>query len=738
MTLCFLMIFGKMTLASQNNPVKLTDTTTPWHINAKKITYNQKTKIYTAIGDVKIYQNEKSLTAETVVFNHLTMQVVSTGNVLLSAGSDTLTGDKININLDSGVGEITNGTIFLEKKHFFIRGDRILKTDENTYMIHKGSLTSCNGEVPDWQITGQDLNVTIEEYGTLKHGALWAKNIPVFYVPYLIFPVKLKRQSGLLAPQIAYSDRNGFEFIQPYFWAINPFSDATVYFHHIHQRGEMIGGEYRYALKDDSKGTFMFDSLNDRKTDDGSGDSSNHWGYTDDQTLRPNSDRYWFRMKLDQLLPSRIKAKLDLDVVSDQDYLREFSDGYTGYNESNKYFIKEFGRDIDDDDDPVRENSFTLSKYWTLYTFNAELLWYDNVVNRRQEDTDSTLQQLPSITFDALKQPLPGGLFYTKLDTEYTNFYKRDGITGQRMDLHPRIFLPLRYKNYFTLEPSAGYRQTVWYLDRGEPEVTGLDEYAYQHREIYDLKADLTTDIFRVVSIRGQSIDKVKHTITPKLEYSYIPDVDQSDYPGFDDTDDIDAENLITFSLTNLLISREQMPHSLSSATQKTTDISSNDYRYNQFFRFMIEQSYDFLEENTSDQNAFSPLYTELDVTPVNFLTFHAESEWSHDKGHFLTQNVYCKFYHRRRSHLLIEHRYTRDKSQSVNIDIAGAVTNSIYVFGNYEKNLETHKNIEIVAGCRYQSQCWSAEFSFKEKDNDEKIACMVNLYGLGEVGNRL
>ncbi|MBC2717104.1 MAG: LPS-assembly protein LptD [Desulfobacteraceae bacterium] len=719
---------------------------TPWRINAQKITYNQKTHIYTATGDVKIYKDDKTLYAESIQYNQDTMEAESKGGVRLTVGKDTLRGDEIIINLKTGIGTIINGSIFIEKSHFIIKGDKILKTGENSYTINNGSITTCDGDLPPWQITGKKIDITIEEYGTVRHAALWTKKFPVFYVPYLIFPVNIERQSGLLPPQMGYSSRNGIEFIQPYYWAINKSSDATFYYHHIQKRGEKFGAEYRYALSNFSKGTLMMDFLDDRKVDDGTGDSSQNWGYSDDPFLRENTDRYWFRTKLNQKLSRDFTSKLDLDIVSDQDYLNEFDSGYSGYDAAKKYFESEFGRDIDDQNDSVRTNSFNINKIWTQYSFNAELLWYDNVINRRQNETDSTLQQLPVITFNALRQSVLNNLLFVDMDSGFSNFYRQDGMTGQRIDVYPRIYLPMHYKNYFTFEPSAGFRETAWYSDRTEEDLQGLDEYDYQHREIYDLGAELSTDLFNVYQMNGKSINKIKHTFIPRLEYSYIPDVDQTKYPEFDDTDRIAPENLMTFSLTNLLISKAQGSNELiaempvknpDTPFKKTDELSALD-SYNQFLWFKIEQSYDFIMKNEPDGKPFYPLYAELTLTPVNRLSLHAETEWNHDSGNFTTFNTYCKIKNSRKDHLTIEHRYIRNENQSIYLDFNGAVTDTISIFGNYERNLKDSVDIETKLGCHYQAQCWSCELFYKEKDDDQKIGFMISLKGLAHVGSEL
>jgi len=728
-----------LSLADTISEKHTTPPDTPWHINADKLTYNQKTNIYTATGNVKVFNDDKTLRAESIRYNQETMEAESTGGVQLTVGKDTLRGDEIIINLKTGIGTIFNGSIFIEKSHFFIKGDQILKTGEDSYTIKNASITTCDGDVPPWQITGKEVDITIEEYGTVRHAALWTKKLPVFYVPFLIFPVNIKRQSGLLPPQMSYSSRNGIEYIQPLFWAVSQGTDATIYYHHLQERGEKIGAEYRYALSYFSKGAVMIDSLNDRQTDDGIGDSSDKWGYTDDNYLRTNTDRYWFRMKLNQQLPQGFSSKMDLDIVSDQDYLDEFSSGYTGYDATKKYFDAEFGRDIDDENDNVRENSLNINKIWTQYSLNAELLWYDDVINRRQSETDDTLQQLPAISFNALKQSIFNSIFFADLDSEYTNFYRRDGMTGHRIDTHPRVYLPMHFQNYFTFEPSVGYRQTYWYLDRTEDDVSGMDEYDYRHREIYDLSAELSTDLFNVYQLNGESVNKIKHTLIPRLEYSYIPDVAQTGFPDFDDTDEIEPENLMTFSITNLLISKAKASNELNSKipVNKTEELSATD-SYNQFLWFKIEQSYDFILDNEPGEKPFTPLLAELNLTPKKLLSFHAETEWNHDSGNFTTFNTYCRIRNNRKDHLLIDYRYTRNDNQSINIDFSGAVTNTVRILGNYERNIEDAEDIEKKLGCQYSAQCWSFELFYKDKDDDQKIGFMVNLKGLAEIGSEL
>ena len=530
----------------------------PWHIMADEISHDQQKDHYIASGHVTITKEARQLSADFVRFDRRAMMAYARGHVMMTAGEDVLTGASLEMNLASEIGTLYEGTIFIKENHFYIKGDKLQKVGEKSYTADTASVSSCDGEVPDWKITGKNMTVTIEGFGTVHQASLWAKQVPVLYSPYLIFPAKTQRQSGLLVPEAGYSERNGFQFSQPFYWAINDQSDATVYLGYVANRGEKNGIEYRYVLDAGSKGIVMADYLHDRQVDDGTGT----WGYTDDNALRTNLDRYWFRMKHNQAFSSGFSAKLDLDIVSDQDYLREFQSMYMGYDDTNMNFVKNFGRDLDDYNDPVRVNRLIINKNWSGYAMNAETRWYDNVIARQSGGPDDSLQRLPVVQFYGSKKNLFETPFFVGFDTEIANFYRKDGEKGQRVDVYPRLYYPWRYQQYFTIEPSIGIRETAWYSESNETSAGGAS--TTQNRNMYDVKLDMSSEFFRVFQIDGESVERIKHIIMPRISYSFIPEYSQNIYPYFDQVDRIQEQNLVTFSLTNTFISKLKPPENMA------------------------------------------------------------------------------------------------------------------------------------------------------------------------------
>jgi LPS-assembly protein len=730
----FVFFFNDLNVMAQAEAQK----ETLWHIVADEVRYDKNTDQYFAAGNVIITKEDLKLSADRVQFQQKTMEVFADGHVMLISGKDILTGERMEMDLNKEVGVVFDGTIFIEQNHFYIRGSRLEKTGQDTYRAESASLTSCDEEKPAWKINARNVEVTIEGYGSARHASLWAKDIPVFYSPYLFFPVKLNRQTGFLTPQLGYSDRKGAEYVQPFFWAIDKSSDATFYEHFMGFRGNKLGAEYRYMLGSETKGTVMADILKDQKVDDGTGNNSKDFGYPDDGFLRPNKDRYWFRMKHDQELPSGFFSRLDLDIVSDQDYLNEFKNGYASFDETKKYFLSEFGRDIDDYNDPVRVNRLNIFKNWNLYSLNAEAQWYDDVIKRRQEDRNTTLHRLPFISFDSLRQPLMTPTLLYGLESEYTYFFREDSYTGHRIDIHPRLYVPLKYKHYFSIEPSVGVRETLWYLDDRE-DFSDENSKSFS-RELLDAKLDLSTDLSRSYSLNSQTANRIKHTIRPQVIYNFIPPTSQDNLPEFDEVDRIEKTSAVTYSITNIFSLRSRLPeenmkHTLKTGATDDTEIVDREpfYAYRPFGRFKVEQSYDFHE--TIEGKPFSPIFAELDMTTGSLFSLNADAEWSTYDSRFLTHNIALTIAGKRGDRLFMEHRYAQDLRETFYGDAIIKLHERIAMFTEYERNINDGKTLLYGIGLLYMASCWSLDIGYANEEGDKKYAVMVNLYGLGGLG---
>ena len=237
----------------------------PANIEADSMDYDNVRDVYHAQGKVNIIYSGATLYADDMELDNKNNIATAQGSASLKIGEDTLQGDKIVFNIEDKTGAVYKAHAFYARNHFYIKGDKIEKTGENTYFIENPVATSCDGDNPDWEITGSEMKVTIEGYGLMKNAWLLAKGLPVFYSPFLPFPAKTQRQSGFLVPYLSSSGNDGIDVEVPYFWAISPQMDATFYQRYIEKRGFKEGAEFRYYLGDNSSGTFYGDYMEDTK-----------------------------------------------------------------------------------------------------------------------------------------------------------------------------------------------------------------------------------------------------------------------------------------------------------------------------------------------------------------------------------------------------------------------------------------------------------------------------------------
>ena len=718
----------------------------PWELKADEITYDQKANVYIARGNVEISKADKQLTADYIRFDHMSERAYAVGNVVFISGQDVLKGSSINIDMQRQVGTIHDGSVFLKENNFHITADKIEKTGEKTYEMEKATITTCDGDKPAWKISGKKVKVLLQGYGTVKHAKFYTRGVPVMYTPYFYYPANSKRQSGLLMPEFGNSNRKGYNYRQPYFWAISDSQDATFYVDYMTARGLKPGGEYRYFLSKTTKGAIMLDGMHDEKTDEtGAPDAEYGFEDPDVQLPRTNQDRWWFRMSHYQLVPWNFATKLDLDAVSDQDYLREFESGYMGFDDTRKYFDRNFGRLLDDYNDPVRTNRLNFNRIWPTWNLNAEFRYFWDSTQENSDLPDITISRLPVVDLQGSKQRLFNSPFFYDFNTSYNYFYSHSGPRGHRGDIRPRIYYPWRFKKYFTFEPSAGLRETLYYLDDNQHNNdAGYDRWS--SRELFDIRLDFFSEVYRVFDLNKMNIQKIKHSIRPQIVWDYIPEVSQSDVPEFDFIDRIEKQNLLSYSITNILTSKllkgvvEKQAVGDDVSRGEVTP-SADQFSYKDFLRLEIAQAYDF--ENS--KRNFSPIFARLDFFPGQYVSIDADSGWSVYDNEFVSHNLAAAIWDKRGDKLFVQYRYDRriqedlvvddQNVESILVSANAKVSNKFWVFGAYERNIEDNQHIRTELGFNYISQCWGFNFKYTERPAEEKFEFRIILNGLGGIG---
>jgi len=714
----------------------------PWEIEALELNYDKDTDTYTAIGEVAIKKGDRVLKSDYARLDRKTMIAEARGKVEYTSGGDELRGDQLTIDLKKQTGEVEKGRLFLKKNNYHVTGSRIWKTGESTYRVLDGTITSCDGEDPPWIITAKDFEVTVEGYGELYQASLRARNIPVLYTPYLIFPVKTKRQSGLLMPEPGYSNPNGLTLNVPFFWAIRDDLDATFYQYFMSNRGYMQGAEFRYVSGPNSKGAVMADYLfKDRLSEE---------EFKAGQINAPYNERYWFRGKVNQELPKGYVLKVDLDWVSDRDYLNQFRGAANGLDRNRPYFLNEFGRDLDDQTVLDRRNTFIVTRSLGNYNFTGGFQYFQELDN-----TDDALNQLPYLRFDSLKYEL-GKNFFLQWISNYNYYWRKKLDRGQFLELNPTFSYPYKFQNVLNTETSVGVNQVFFQVENKSSNAVE-DGGA---RTVPHLKLDLSTDIQRVFDVSDQSLRKIKHSIRPQVIYDFIPEV-----TNYNTTDSLPTfifplikTNTITYQLNNTLTAKNFI-----GSGKDGEDLHS----YLDFIYFKLYQTYD-LNEAARDEKTprffgttttgitgttpvtgitgtgttgtvgarrpFSNLTGELEIIPSPFIRFRSYAGWSPYDNQFDTQVHTLSLNTPGGSWAALEYQtVSGNQFRQLNSSLLWKI-NPTWTANFLNKfSIDQNKNYETSLGLAYTHQCWGIKATYLDTPDNKQFLISLSLKGLGE-----
>ncbi len=173
----------------------------PVHMTADTLSYDEDTGVAVAEGNVELALGTRTMRADRVRYDSATGEADLSGKVRYKDADEEFAFDRITINLDSETGVLYNGTIRISSSNYLIASSKIEKTGKSSFLIEKGMLTTCPCDPePDWKFEVRRARVTLDKYAVGKDITFRIRGVPVLWLPWGAFPVKMTRQSGLLMP----------------------------------------------------------------------------------------------------------------------------------------------------------------------------------------------------------------------------------------------------------------------------------------------------------------------------------------------------------------------------------------------------------------------------------------------------------------------------------------------------------------------------------------------------------
>lgn len=488
-------------------------------LQSDNIDYYRSTNLYVATGGVVIVYGENVLRADKVVLDRAHKVFTASGHIKLTDGKSELFSDRMTAHFDDRTGVIFGGRIFLRDSGYMFTGERIEKVGDEKFIIRRGSITTCNcgpDETPSWNISARSIWVTVGGYARVQNALFYVKGVPVAYLPLGFFPVKKKREFGLLFPNMTYKSTTGFEIHQGVFIPIGDEADATVwadYFTKYNDYG--VSGEFRYVWR---RGTFGNTYASFRRQAAGENVASGGtYRFEINSTHRYNIGPYE-------------AAIADIHLVSDRRYYAEFAPTLQ-----------------------QKTQQFTHSEVAYLNsTQRVSLLTQAEIFEQLTSSFLPSINRLPHFETVGLPQMLfeRGPLLSARVSAD--NFVSKPVASGlleneayrtlgQRADITVRIEQPV-HAGPVSLVPFAVGRETGYHSTFG-----GSD----QHREMALLGTRFESPWERRFDYGGSATMPATgvlfHRMSPVSRYLYMPNVNQNANPVFDELDRMRPRNLVEY-----------------------------------------------------------------------------------------------------------------------------------------------------------------------------------------------
>lgn len=629
------------------------------------------------LGNVSIRDLNSLIRAKEIKINHLTQELDASGGVSLESTNAFFSAQSLKRSESTQRVDLLDTRFYIFSNNANGTAESIKVNQDATINFQELVFTTCPVGEESWQIKSDEMAIDPESgFGTAYNTVIEVGDVPVFYLPYLSFPIDNRRKSGVLMPVIKNGSEDGLDIALPIYWNIAPHMDATLTPRVIENRGEQVATEYRYMS---DYGLTSFEVA---------------WMPTDDilqskldnplpgVTLDATSDERWFGVLSNEThINQNWHANLTASRVSDSDYFRDFGSGIESSNASR--LTSEF-------------NLYYHDETWQMRLF---ALGHQSLIGI------DYYRYLPS--WEAYADFSDENGFRWQWSSEVTRFEhnNQNQLEGQRYHIAPSVSYPMQ-NTWGYLTPKLSYQLSQF---EQTSQVTGDKNSFSRELPIFSLDGAIYFD--RQFSWDDQPVN---HSIEPRIFYSYIPFEDQSQINNFDTgvtdlsfaqlwrenrfhgVDRVGDANQLSVALGNRIVNLESGRELVHAQIGKT---------------FYFDDRQVQLNNQPIATESSSPWLAQIDFELSDALTLTGFIEWDDELN--ITNRAESRInFEPRDNHIVnLTHRYRNlvgQQTEELDFSFAWSVNERWRLVGRWYSDLRSSNTIEALVGIEYESCCWA------------------------------
>lgn len=224
------------------------------YMEADEVIREDKTGITTAQGNIEVRYNNRTLRADKLVYDDRTGVIHAYGHVITVNSDGTFEFANELIVDDKMAAGIALGFSARLQENVKIAAATSSKRNENVEELTQAIYTPCeicakDGSpiTPTWSIAADKVvRNKAKRIVYYRNARFRLFGVTVAYLPvFWHADPESKRNSGFLVPKASVSDRRGFSYEQPYYWAISPSMDLTLSPQFNTHVAPFLNGEFR-------------------------------------------------------------------------------------------------------------------------------------------------------------------------------------------------------------------------------------------------------------------------------------------------------------------------------------------------------------------------------------------------------------------------------------------------------------------------------------------------------------
>ena len=218
----------------------------------------------------RIQYKNMVLDAKRVVYDPDAQVMTATGSPDLRESESRLVGEGLVYDLERKAGVVTRGVTTFEDGLY--TGRELAREPDGALLVGGGVYTTCSDSPPHYRLESHQMKVYLNDKVIARPLILYIGEIPVFALPFYVFPIRRERHSGFLIPQVEVGlSENKGRFIRNfgYYWAPSDYFDVTLW-GDFYEQTKWVGHaearyKKRYTLSGSVSTSFAEELLNNRR-----------------------------------------------------------------------------------------------------------------------------------------------------------------------------------------------------------------------------------------------------------------------------------------------------------------------------------------------------------------------------------------------------------------------------------------------------------------------------------------